>query len=300
MRCFVTGATGYIGSAVSRALRRAGHRVKGLTRSEEKAGSLEAAEIEPVVGDMRDPSSFRSRAEECSVFVHAAADYEHDTAEADRAAVEALIELAAGKPSPGTLGYTSGVWVHGNTGDRLADESDALAPPEVVAWRPDVERLVVGAEGVRGLVLRPGCVYGGAGGLTGLWFGPAAGGEELEVVGDGENRWAMVHVEDLADAYLRAVESGLGGEIFLVTDRSRSRVSEMVEAVVGVTGYPGDPTYRSANDAASDLGPMAEALTLAQHLDARKAVRLLDWRPLHGGFVDAVDLSFRAWRARNT
>src|SRR5439155_674541 len=81
----------------------------------------------------------------------------------------------------------------------------------LVAWRPAHEQLVLQAKGVRGLVMRLGCVYGGRGGLTGDWFAAAAAGKAPTVVGSGHNRWTMVHLDDLADAYVRAAERGRAG-----------------------------------------------------------------------------------------
>lgn len=297
MKCFVLGATGFIGNRVAQALRQAGHQVWGLVRSQEKAAGLEAQEIHPVLGDLADPASYAEAAAECSLLVHAAADYQADTAALDLATVEAL--LAAGKHGrrPKTLLYTSGVWVYGSTGETLVDETSPLAPPEAVSWRPAVEQKVVSATEVRGLVLRPGCVYGGRGSLTGLWFQGAHRGGALTVVGDGRNRWAMVHVDDLASAYVKAAESGLAGEVLNVTDRSRATVGEMAQAVAAATGYSGEVQHQPVAEARQALGPMAEALALDQHVDSRKAVRRLGWYPRHTGFVAETETYFRAWRA---
>src|SRR6059058_3796117 len=213
MRVFVTGATGYVGFAVASALRRAGHDVYGLTRAAAKAPQLARQEIRPVIGDIGDPKSYADTAEDCSVLVHAAFD--------------ALIEAGRRGSQPKTLIYTSGVWVHGDSGEKLVDETSPLDPIKLVAWRPAHEQLVLQAKGVRGLVMRLGCVYGGRGGLTGDWFAAAAAGKAPTVVGSGHNRWTMVHLDDLADAYVRAAESGRAGEVFDVTDRSRATVLEM-------------------------------------------------------------------------
>jgi nucleoside-diphosphate-sugar epimerase len=119
----------------------------------------------------------------------------------------------------------------------------------------------------------------------------------LTAVGDGTNRWAMVHADDLADAYLRAGESGLAREAFNVTDRSRASVREMLKAVARVTGYTGETRLVPVADAASKMGPFAECLALDQHVDARKAVRMLGWQPRHGGFVDEASTCFLSWQA---
>lgn len=296
MKIFVLGATGYIGNRVAEVFRRQGHEVWGLTRSAGKARQLAAREIHPVIGDLREPASYRDAAEGCSVLVHAAVDYEHGTAELDRHTVENLIELAGQGPGPVTFLYTSGCWVHGDTGGHLVDETTPLSPARAVTWRPAVEDLVLDAMEVEGVVLRPGCVYGGSGGLTGSWFAGASGEGPFEVVGDGTNRWAMVHVDDLAEAYLLAAAAP-GGEIFDLADPSRWTVGEMARAAARAAGYEGEIRFVSVAEAAENLGPMAEALALDQRVDGRKAVRQLGWQPFHTGFVDEVETYYAAWRA---
>ena len=298
MNVFITGATGYIGFTVSKALRRAGHDVYGLTRSKEKVAMLEANEIHPVIGSMQEPESYIDVAESCSVLIHAAVDYQHDTVDLDKKTVQTMLKLGEQGAMPKTFIYTSGCWVVGNTGRKAADETTPLKPAPSVAWRPEVEQMVLQSDSVNGLVIRPGCVYGERGGLTGMWFSGAVNGE-LSVVGNGSNRWTMIHVDDLADAYVRVAESGLSGEIFNISDRSRYTVKEMVEAVASVASYKGDIDYQPLDDALKQMGPMAQALALDQHVDARKAVRLLDWQPKFGGFVDDVETFYKAWKATN-
>jgi nucleoside-diphosphate-sugar epimerase len=297
MRVFLTGATGYIGRAVALAFRRAGHEVFGLCRSADKAAGLARQEVHPVLGDLGQPQSYASVAAACSVLVHTAADIPGGVVGPDRAALDVFLTAAKTGPRPKTLVYTSGVWVNGDTGSEPVDETTPLKPARLVAWRPAHEQLVLEAEGARGLVLRPGCVYGGPGGLTGNWFAQAQREKGVRVVGDGRNRWAMVHVEDLAEAYVRAAESDLAGEVLNVTDRSRSTVGEMAAAAGAAAGATGPPVYVPVEEAARKMGDLAEALALDQHVDSRKAVRRLGWQPRHGGFLDGVATYFEAWKA---
>jgi len=297
MKVLITGATGYIGFNVAIAYRRAGHEVWGLTRSEEKAKLLARHEVRPVVGSMQQPEGWGAAAKDCSVLIHAAVDYQTDPFALDKQTVEFLLSLARQGPRPKTLIYTSGVWVYGNTQGSLVDETTPLNPPKMVARRPATEQLVLNASDVRGLVIRPGCVYGYQGGLTGMWFAAAAKEKTLTAVGDGSNRWTMVHADDLANAYLRAGESGLSGEVFNITDRSRWSVGEMLAAVARVTGYAGKITFIPVAEATKSMGDFAECLALDQHADSRKAVRLLGWQPKHGGFVDNAETYFMSWRA---
>jgi nucleoside-diphosphate-sugar epimerase len=297
VKVFITGATGYIGFAVASALRRAGHEVWGLARSVEKARPLIQNEIHPIIGGMDQPDSYLAVAEQCAVLVHAAQDPRGDTVALDRRTAETLIGLGGRGPQPKTLVYTSGVWVYGDTGGRLVDETTPLTPARRVTWRPPIEQMVLTSDAIRGVVVRPGCVYGRQGGLTGLWFEGAFRDKDLKIIGDGSNRWAMVHVDDLADGYVRVIESGACGEVFNFTDRSRATVGEMAGAAARAAGYDGDIERVPLAEAVKTMGDFAACLALDQHIDSRKAVRVLGWQPKHGGFVDAADLFFASWKA---
>src|SRR3989442_3820304 len=298
MPIIVTGATGYIGFAVAAALRRAGYRVWGLARSEAKARRLTRHEIEPVIGDLADPKTYLEIASECALVVHIAFDYSADGVAKDKTAIDTLLDAGRRGAKPKTLVFTSGAWVYGDTGDRMVDETTPPNPTKLVAWRPAHEQMVLQAPGMRGLVVRPGDVYGGPGGLTGQWFaGPSTGKPPL-VVGGGRNRVPMVHGDDLADAYLRGAGRGLAGEIFNVNDRSRFTVLEMATAAARAAGYKADVRPTPLPEARKTLGDFADALALSQHIDARKAARLLGWQPRHDGFLDDADLYYRTWQAQ--
>ena len=297
MQVFVTGATGYIGFAVAAALRRGGYRVWGLARSEAKARRLARHEIEPVIGDLADPKTYLEVASDCALLVHTAFDYAADGVAKNKTAIDTLLDAGRRGAKPKTLVFTSGAWVYGDTGDRMVDETTPPNPPKLVAWRPAHEQMVLQAAGVRGLVVRPGDVYGGPGGLTGQWFaGPSTGNPPL-VVGDGRNRLPMVHIDDLADAYVRIAESGLAAEIFNVNDQSRFTVLEMATPAARAAGYEGEVRPTPLPEARKTLGDFADALALSQHVDARKVARLLGWQPRHVGFLDEAAAYYRAWKA---
>jgi nucleoside-diphosphate-sugar epimerase len=295
MRVFLTGATGYLGFAVAKALRQAGHQVAALVRNEGKARQVAAHEIEPVIGTLQNPASYRAAAANATVAIHAAVDYQADVFAVDRIAVETLIAAR-----PGRLIYTSGIWVYGQTGPTVVDERAPVNPPERVGLRPEMERLALDAPSVPAIVFRPGCVFGGAGGMFGMWFEPLARGEPPTIVGDGTNHWPLVHVEDLARAYVLAAESDLGGEILNLADRSRESVTAMVRAASRAAGFDRAPRYQPVAEAARTLGTFAECLTLDQHLDSTRAERLLGWRPRFQGFAGQAELYYRAWLARRT
>lgn len=298
MRVFVTGATGFIGSAVAAAFARAGHEVLGLVRSPGRQRLVEAAEAVPVPGTMEDPEAWRPAADRCSVLVHCAVEYSERSWDLHRSVLGALRDAARDRPGRVLLA-TSGVWVYGDTGDDPADESAPLDPPTFVAPRPAVDAAVLSwsGGGFRTLVIRPGCVYGGSGSLTASWFETASRGGAARVIGDGANRWAMVHRDDLADLYVRAAESGLGGEVLNATDRSRATVNDCAAAASRAAGAEGRVAHVPVEQAVASTGPFATCLALDQHVDSRKAFHRLGWVPRHGGFVDAAPRLYAAWRA---
>ena len=297
MKVFITGATGFIGFAAAQAFARAGYEVHGLCRSPEKARLLAREEIRPVMGDLTRPDTWSEAAAQSAILVHAAADLQAGMVGPDKTALETLLAVGQRGPRPKTLVYTSGVWLHGSTGEAAVDETSPLNPLGIVAWRPAHEQMVLSSTSVRGLVLRPGCVYGKAGSMTGAWFEGAYKKKDLTVVGDGKNRWAMVHVDDLADAYVRAAQSGLSGEVFAVTDRSRDTVGDMAAAAARAAGYAGQVRFLPLAEAEKVMGPFAGALALDQHVSSWKIARRLGWHPQHGGFVNGVEGYFEAWKA---
>lgn len=291
MRILVTGSTGYIGLAVASALRRSGHEVWGLCRDEKKEAALQRHEIHPLRGDMNQPETYAEALGECAVLVHAAFDMRGGVTGQEKTLLGAFDAAARKRPGKSLI-YTSGVWVLGNSGERMLDETAPPHPLKIVGWRVAQEETVLRSGPYRGVVIRPGCVYGKSGGLTRGWFVARP-----EVVGDGANRWAMVHVDDLADLYRRAVESGVSGEVFHGVDASRSTVAEMASAASRAAGGAGEITRLPVAEAAKTMGDFAEALAVDQWVDASKAGRLLGWAPRHHGFLEDVAAFCRAARA---
>ena len=298
MNVFVTGATGYIGGAVAAAFRRAGHRVFGLVRSSEKARSLAQAEIVPVLGDLAAPESFLAVARGCDLFVHCASENSSATVVRDRAAIDTFLAASRDANAPRAFLYTSGVWVYGDTGGRTVDETSPLAPLDLARWRVEHEQLVLAAASreLRTLVLRPGCVYGGSGGLTVPWFASAVAGE-VEMVGDGTNCWSTVHVDDVAEAYVLAAERAPAGAALNISDGTNPRVGEMVAAVAAAAGIPGRIAQLEPEDAVERFGPLAEGLGAHQKVANARAKAALGWHPRHASFVSEADLYFAAYRA---
>ena len=271
MNLFLTGATGYIGSAVTERLIAAGHAVAGLARSDASARKLERAGASAVRGDLRDVAVIEAAARQSDGVIHLAMEFNGDAPLLDRSAVEAILAglRRSGKP----FLYTSGIWVMGNTGGQVVDETTPVNPTPLVAWRPAHEKLVLGAEFVRGIVIRPAMVYGRGGGFVASFMQAAKKGV-VQFVGAGENRWPFVHVDDLADLYVRALHAAPGSLYFATAGPSVPvrQVAERAAHGARVEAMPVD-------EARKTMGALAEALTLDQLVSARKAERELGWMP---------------------
>jgi len=294
-KVFVTGATGYLGSAIAVRLLRAGSQVHGLTRSPQRARALAAAGIEAVVGSFDEPRGVVSEMKNCDAVVHASVD-EQDQAAKDQVALE-TIRTAAQDGRVRRVLYTSGVWVHGDTGGALVDETAPLAAPETVRWRPAHEHaaLSLAEVEVATVVLRPGVVYGERRGIIGGWFQEAKSLGTVTYPGTGEQHWGLVHRDDMAEAYALALEHGLSGERYLLVDESRFTVRELAEAVARAAGARAVAT--DAQAFARQDGPSGAAKLMDQRFTSARARRGLGWVPRHTNFVAEADALLREWEA---
>lgn len=298
MKIFLTGATGYVGRAVGRALAGAGHQVTGLLRSAEKS-SLVTDELggRPVYGDMTIPASYRGEAAEHDVLVHCAFDEERDPIGSDRTALDALLDAARLGDRPRLVIYTSGCWVLGDTGGETVDESEPPDDPaDVVAWRPRHEEICLEAgegDGFATAVIRPGLVYGGEGGLTARLFATAEEEGAAEIPCDGEQHWSFVHREDLGRLYLQVAEEGEDG-IFHGVDDLPLPAATAARAASEAAGAGGRVRTVPLEEAREQLGPVADALCLDQRLTARRSVDL-GWSPKWPSFGEAAGDAYREW-----
>lgn len=293
MRVFLTGATGYLGSAVLDALVRAGHEVGALVRSGQAAERASARGAHPVSGDLRDPESYRGAASGYDAYIHAAADDSPKRADVEQQTVDTLLSLAAAT-APSTFIYTSGMWVLGTTRGPV-DESAPYDPPALVAWRPALEqRVLAGAAGVRTAVVRPGLVYGGGSGLVSDMLTDADNGI-MRVIGNGENHWVMVYDRDLADLYVRVLASAEASGLFHVTDESDETVRDIVEAIAAHTPTRPEVRYMPITEARKKMGPIADALVLDQIVRSPRA-RALGWSPSLGTITRNIPRMFEEWR----
>lgn len=292
-RIFLTGASGYIGSAVAARLVRSGHEVFGLTRSRAHARTIEALGAKSVIADMGAIADYLGVLQNCDAAIHTAADQERSTAEQDLLALDAFRQSALDGRVRRVV-YTSGIWVHA-PGAGAIDESAPLKPLDVVGWRPAHEQIAfdLSSHEVASVVLRPAMVYGEGRGILGAWWAEAHEKKTLTYPGDGAQHWPMVHREDLADAYALALEHGKAGEAYLIADGSQLTVKQMAEAAAAAAGAAAKAW--PAEELVKTLGSYGKALLNDQSVNAAKAHRELGWVPRHTSFVaEAPDL-WREW-----
>lgn len=301
MQTLITGATGQIGSAVLDALLRAGHQVTALVRTPQKAEAIALRGVRPVIGDLAVPSTYEEVASEVDAIVHTAFDAKAGET-LDRIALDTLLSAAARRADSGvaaSLVYTSAAWVIGDALEPATEETP-LAPPDLMAWRPAHEQLVVGAAttNLRTMVVRPGTVYGGARGLIADMLKEASNGL-VRVVGKGKNHWSCVYDRDLAELYVRLLASPDAYGVYHANDEADERVEDIVDAVVRHARMKPDVRHMPLPEARAKLGPLAEALALDQRIRSERA-RALGWAPtLHSvaGNVARLHEEFRDARA---
>jgi nucleoside-diphosphate-sugar epimerase len=304
MRIFLTGATGYIGGAVLDALVRGGHDVTALVRDNQKAASITARGGHPIVGNLADKTSFQAAADGQDGYVHAAYDWTSNGGPAvDRGALDVIIASARRRRTAGSKApkkrfiiYTSGVWILGPAPEAAAEDFP-INPVPLVAWRPEHERLVLGAAGprLRTIVVRPGAVYGGGSGLVGDILKAASNGL-VRVVGDGNNHWPLVYDRDLADLYGRLASDESASGVYHANDEGDERVNDIVSAIAPYLPVRPDVRHVPLEEARSKMGPIADALALDQIVRSPRA-RALGWTPtLHSVGGNAARL-LEEWRA---
>jgi nucleoside-diphosphate-sugar epimerase len=286
MRIFLTGATGYIGSAVFDALVRAGHDVTALVRDGEKAARISARGGYPVVGNLAEPDSYHAATEAQDGYVHTGFDGASGRGPSvDRRALETMLTAArrprtadSTTPPSRFVIYTSGIWVLGRSPEPI-DEGAPVNPIPHVSWRPEHETLVLSANSdrLRTMVVRPGVVYGGADGRVGDLFKSAANGL-VRVIGDGNNRWPLVYDRDLADLYARLVAREDAFGIFHANDEGDERVNDIVGAISPHLALSPDVRHVPLEEARAKIGTMADALSLDQVVRSPRA-RALGWNP---------------------
>jgi nucleoside-diphosphate-sugar epimerase len=303
MRVFVTGASGWIGSAVVPELIGAGHQVTGLARSDASAAALTAAGAQVHRGTLDDLDSLRDAAAASDGVIHLA--FKHDiaftgdfqgAAAADRRAVETFGDALAGSDRPfviasGTLGLTPG---------RVATERDGHGVPDpavaAMAGAGPLTRLAtaelglsLASRGVRSSVVRlPPTNHGdGDNGFMATIVGIARDKGVSGYIGDGSNRWPAVHRLDSAHLFRLALENAPAGSTLHAVADEGVPIRDIAEVIGRHLDLP--VVSISPEDAAGHFTWLAGFLAADSPASSTLTRELLGWHPTHPGLIDDLD-----------
>ncbi|MFJ1607791.1 SDR family oxidoreductase [Streptomyces sp. NPDC088253] len=293
MRVFVTGATGFVGSAVARELLDAGHRVLGLARSDRAAASLTAAGTEVHRGALDDLDSLRAGADAADGVIHTA--FQHGSsgfeaaARTELRAIQALGETLVGSGRPfvvtsGTAGLTLGP-------GRVATEDDEqdLSSPAAARIRVEADALSFAERGVRASVVRlPPSVHGqGDRGFVPQIIAVARAKGVSAYPGDGSNRWAAGHRLDAAHLYRLALEEAPGGARLHAIGDEGVPVRDIADAVGRYLKLPVAAIPRE--EAADHFGWLGHFFALDVPASSALTQKQLGWRPERPGLVEDLE-----------
>lgn len=289
MKVLVTGATGYIGSAVCAALQKAGHQPVGLARSQEAEAKLQSAGVPAIAGALEDLESLRNAVDAVDSVIHTASSSTAERGALDHAATQAILERLAG--SNRAFVYTSGVWIYGDTRGRVVGEINTLNPPPSIAWRVAVEQMVETAaeRKIQTVVLRPGMVFGRNGGFVRSFFDDVRATGAVHFPGTGENHWSNVHVDDLAELYVKAAAEPAAGEIFIACGGMPQPMRKIALAVAKAAGAEGKIEGRPLAQAQEQWGAaIAGCLAMDSKAASTKAARFFGWTVRHASIYDEI------------
>lgn len=311
----ILGGSGYLGLAVGQALLRSGnYRVWGTVRSTEKAKMLVANEIIPVHGDATSPEWLAEiiAANHIDTIIDATQAYEQAgiilsaVVGAARKRAGALAKDNAVGPKIGFI-YTSGSWVHGSPSRRVSDLTvpgtsiSPAKPATVVGWRPAHEQAILAARDALDVaIIRPCTIYGRGSWVLGVWWrallaAAKAGNhsDPVQIPADATARTSYVHVDDLADVYVRAadrLDGRLGAWPVFDVGTETLPIRDVTEAAAKALGVEAPLVFAGTHG-----DPFLEALSLTSNSNWARARSVLGWEPRRRDFIQNIGITVAAW-----
>jgi nucleoside-diphosphate-sugar epimerase len=286
VRVFLTGATGFVGSGIARALLADGYRVLGLARSPDSADRLRAAGIEPLPGELSDAGRLADGAARAEAVIHAGFHrdaYKHlgQAISVDTAAVRAFCMAIGGTGKP--FVYTSDAGVIGDTGEAVTEDQPLRTPPGL-AWRRRLETAVLECGGI---VIRPALVYGRAGGILAALVRDAIARGYACYGEPGNNTLATVHVDDLGRCYAQALVHAPARSVFNLA-AGESTPAAVITAIGRLIGTPERTRPMPAAQAIKTV-PYLGWLQGNIRIDSTRARAELGWRPSEREITDDIE-----------
>ncbi|HEY3805067.1 MAG TPA: SDR family oxidoreductase [Kofleriaceae bacterium] len=298
MRIFITGATGFIGSATVRELLSAGHQVLGLVRSDANAAELAKTGATVARGSLEDLDSLRRGAEAADGVIHTA--FVHDfsrfmeSCAIDQRAIAAIGDVLAGSKRPfvvtsGTPMVTGRASTEADAGERTNPIAAARGPAEDIT-------LALAERGVRSSLVRlPRCVHGASetGWRGGLMIGLTAVARTKGVsayVGDGAQRWPAVHRLDAARLYRLAIETAPAGSRLHAVAEEGIALRDIAAALGRKLGVP--VASKSRDEAGEHFGFYGASVATDQPASSTRTRELLGWQPTGPALLADFEASF--------
>lgn len=289
MRIFVTGASGFIGSAVVAQLIDAGHDVIGLARSDQAASAVQAAGAEPHRGALDDLESLRSGAAAADGVIHTAYIHDfsrmQDSARTDLLAIETLGTALEGSGRPMVITTGTALIKPGE----VATEQDSADSDSHPRLKAEDAAKAFAARGVRTATVRPGTSVHGEGdhGFVPVLIDIARTKGVSAYIGDGSNRWPAVHRLDAANLYRLALEDAPAGSVFHAIADEGIATRQIAEVIGRHLELP--VVSIAPEDAAEHFGWMGMFFGIDAPASSALTQERLGWRPVCTGLIEDLE-----------
>lgn len=310
MRIFVAGATGAVGRPLVSALIAAGHSVAGLTRTAAKTETLKRLGAEPVIADGLDETAIRAAVGSArpEVVIHEMTDltgttdlrhFDRTFASSNRLrtrGTDILLRAAREAGARRFIAQSFCGWPYARVGGAVKTEADELDPDPPVQLRPTLEairyleRRVTDSASPEGIVLRYGAFYGPGTGILDPAMVKQIRLRRVPLIGDGAGWWSFVHVNDAAEATVRAIDHGKPGNVYNIVDDEPAEVRTWLPALAAMLGARSPfhlPAWIARLMVGEHLVSMVTRIRAGSNANAKAE---LDWRPAHPswrqGFAD--------------